>query len=169
MRNGMLYRKLITITALVAIMTMLFATGWILGTRSLEGRAQAQSNPPAGTEELFAPFWEAWGLLHEDYVDPLDDNALMEGALSGMMKAVGDPHTEYMDPETFARVNESMSGAYEGIGAVVRQNETTGGLVWVESPGYSEVTFPGSSFKVLLPVHRPSKDNGQELKPPSGE
>ena len=46
MQNRMLYRKLITVSTLVAMMVMIFATGWILGTRSLDGRAQAQGNPP---------------------------------------------------------------------------------------------------------------------------
>ncbi len=85
-------------------------------------------NPaPADNDERFAPFWETWMLLHERYPD-LDDNRLLDGAIYGMMTAVGDPHTDYMDPETYARVNEGMSGEYEGIGASVRQDETTGGL-----------------------------------------
>jgi signal transduction histidine kinase len=65
----------------------------------------------------------------------------------------------------------SFKGGGPGLGLALVKGavEAHGGLVWVESPGYSEVTLPGSSFKVLLPVHRPSKGNGQELKPPSGE
>ncbi|MFN8420733.1 MAG: cyclic nucleotide-binding domain-containing protein [Anaerolineae bacterium] len=27
-----------------------------------------------------------------------------------------------------------------------------GGLIWVESPGYNDVTFPGSTFHILLPM-----------------
>ena len=35
---------------------------------------------------LFEPFWESWDLLHMYFVDqPLDDNAMMEGAIRGMM------------------------------------------------------------------------------------
>jgi|AMZC01.1.fsa_nt_AMZC01004332.1_1 carboxyl-terminal processing protease len=147
--------------------------------------ALAQEPLPPVTQELFAPFWEAWELLHANYVDPLDDAALivgategliraaalppdtitvapipqdatddqtrltpfwqawqdihrvkplvdddvlLDGALHGLMAAVGDPHTDYMDPETYARVSEGMSGEYEGIGATVRTSQEYGGL-----------------------------------------
>ena len=33
------------------------------------------------------PFWETWNLLHENYVDPLDDTALMESALRMMQSS----------------------------------------------------------------------------------
>jgi carboxyl-terminal processing protease len=82
---------------------------------------------PANTDALFAPFWDMWNLIHQKY-STLDDTALMEGALRGMLQSLGDPNTDYMDPQTFALINESMSGAYEGIGAVVRQNQQIGGL-----------------------------------------
>lgn len=121
-------RKMLTTGLMVVLLVTVFTAGYVLGEHSPNAAVRAQSNQPDEVEALFVPFWEAWGLLHENYVDPLDDNSLMEGALSGMMASLGDPHTDYMDPETFARVNESMSGEYEGIGATVRQNEDTGGL-----------------------------------------
>ncbi len=84
-------------------------------------------------EELFKPFWESWDLLHENYVDqPLDDLALMRGAISGMLAATGDKHTSYMNPEQFQQANAEMSGEeYTGIGAWVN---TTGEYIEVVSP-----------------------------------
>jgi carboxyl-terminal processing protease len=123
-----IYRKWITASVMVALLAVVFTGGYLLGTHSPNAAVEAQGNQPQETEELFVPFWEAWNLLHDYYVNPLDDNALMEGAITGMMQSLGDPHTDYMDPQTFARVNEGMSGEYEGIGATVRKNEETGGL-----------------------------------------
>jgi carboxyl-terminal processing protease len=128
MHGSSVYRKWLTISAMLTLVSVVFFAGYLLGEHSPNVSVQAQSNQPENTDELFMPFWEAWTLLHENYVDPLDDESLMEGALTGMVNAVGDPHTDYMDPETFARMNESMSGAYEGIGATVRQDTATGGL-----------------------------------------
>ena len=84
-------------------------------------------------EELFQPFWESWDLLHENYVDqPLDDLALMRGAISGMLAATRDKHTSYMNPEQFEQANAEMSGEeYTGIGAWVN---TTGEYIEVVSP-----------------------------------
>jgi carboxyl-terminal processing protease len=103
-------------------------------------------------EALFAPFWALWKQLHTAY-NNLDDTALMEGALSSMMAAVGDPHTDYMDPDTWAMVNEGMSGEYEGIGATVRQDENTGGLELVSimrgSPAEKAGLMPGDQIVMV--------------------
>ncbi|HEY3312814.1 MAG TPA: S41 family peptidase [Anaerolineales bacterium] len=97
------------------------------------------STPAAATDAtapdlktLFAPFWETWDLVHKQYVDqPVDDLKLMRGAISGMLGALGDEHTSYMDPTQFQQANTSLSGEYEGIGAYV---DTTGKFLKVISP-----------------------------------
>lgn len=74
-------------------------------------------------DKLFAPFWEAWDIAHQQYVDqPVDDVAMMRGAISGMLEALGDQHTSYMDPDQFIQANIPMDGEYEGIGAWVDPN-----------------------------------------------
>ena len=92
--------------------------------------------PDTSLDSLFAPFWEAWNLVHKQYVDqPVDDTKLMRGAISGMLGAIGDPHTSYLDPASFKQLNTQLSGAYEGIGAYV---DVTGEYLVVISP------MPGS-------------------------
>ena len=84
-----------------------------------------QEPSPAGTpvdrDELFKPFWQAWDLVNELYVDqPIDQVALMRGAIKGMMDALGDQHSSYLDPDMLKRFNDMLQGAeYEGIGAWV--------------------------------------------------
>jgi carboxyl-terminal processing protease len=91
-----------------------------------------ESSTPTELQTLFQPFWETWNLVHEQYVDqPVDDVALMRGAISGMLGALGDQHTSYMSPEEFQQANESLSGEYEGIGAYV---DTTTDYLTVISP-----------------------------------
>jgi carboxyl-terminal processing protease len=87
---------------------------------------------PEEYEELFAPFWETWEIVHEEYVDqPVNDRELMQGAIEGMLNALGDRHTSYMSPEEFEQANESLEGEYEGIGAWV---DITGDYVEIISP-----------------------------------
>ncbi len=75
---------------------------------------------PATQDELMAPFWEAWGILHDEFVDqPLDDGLLVQGAIRGMVDSLGDPHTSYMDPDEYLQANLPLNGEYEGIGAWV--------------------------------------------------
>ena len=87
---------------------------------------------PTEDEALFAPFWEAWDIVHQEYVDqPVNDLNLMRGAIEGMLNALGDPHTSYMSPEEYTQANESLEGEYEGIGAWV---DTSGEYVEIISP-----------------------------------
>ena len=84
-------------------------------------------------QTLFEPFWEAWDIVHEYYVDqPVDDNSLMEGAIRGMLESLGDQHTRYSDAESFKEESDYISGEeYEGIGAWV---DITGDYVQITSP-----------------------------------
>jgi len=43
----------------------------------------------------------------------------MRGAIRGMLDALGDPHTSYMDPDEYTQANIPLEGSYEGIGAWV--------------------------------------------------
>jgi carboxyl-terminal processing protease len=96
-----------------------------------------QGNAPADLDELFQPFWQTWELVHENYVDqPVDDEVLMRGAISGMLEALGDQHTSYLDPEQFQESNAQLQGQeYEGIGAWV---DISGDYLTIISP------MPGS-------------------------
>ena len=92
----------------------------------------ASTDTPGEFDNLFSPFWETWEIVHEIYVDqPVDDLALMRGAIEGMLAALGDKHTSYMTPEEFKQANESLEGEYEGIGAWV---DITGDYVEIISP-----------------------------------
>jgi len=158
MRRARFARNMIALSTGVALLVTLFLAGYAFGAADRRPASAQGSDQPEDTGTLFEPFWETWTLLHENYVDPLDDQALMEGALRGMLGTLGDEHTDYMDPETFDRVNESMSGAYEGIGATVRLDETAGGLELVS-------IMPGSPAEIagLLPGDTIIEVDGEDV------
>jgi len=87
----------------------------------------AAAGTPADLRTTFAPFWEAWDLVHTQYADqPVDDVALMRGALRGMLDSLGDPHTGYLTPEEYKISMTHLDGDFEGIGATVETDEKTG-------------------------------------------
>jgi carboxyl-terminal processing protease len=146
-----------------------FVTGHLLPFANLPGLSaptveapstvspDQQSATPQELQALFAPFWEAWNLVHANYVDqPVDDVALMRGAISGMMEALGDQHSSYMDPESFKQANEGLEGEYEGIGAYV---DTTTEFLTVTSP------IPGSPAEKagLLPGDQIIAIDGEDM------
>lgn len=85
-----------------------------------EASTAAEPSPEGDLDSLFEPFWQAWDLVHELYVDqPVDDQEMMRGAIRGMLDSLGDPHSSYMDPDEFRQANIPLEGEYEGIGAWV--------------------------------------------------
>lgn len=66
----------------------------------------------------FSLFWEAWNLVHEKYVDrsELETQDLVLGAIQGMVKAVGDPFTVFLQAEESQRLQEDISGEFAGVG-----------------------------------------------------
>src|SRR5512138_866725 len=92
----------------------------------------SRSNQPQNVQTLFQPFWEAWDVVHKQYVDqPVDDEKLMQGAIRGMMDALGDKQTFYMEPQLYQTETSSLQGQYEGIGAYV---DTEGDYLMIVSP-----------------------------------
>jgi carboxyl-terminal processing protease len=99
---------------------------------SPEVQPEQQAATPDDLETLFVPFWEAWNIVHQQYVDqPVDDQKLMQGAIRGMMEALGDEQTFYMEPELYQSESSSLQGEYEGIGAYV---DTDGDYLTIVSP-----------------------------------
>jgi carboxyl-terminal processing protease len=128
--------------------------GWMLPSQTPLDSFSATVTP-SGTEDqemaldvLFAPFWETWQYLHDQYVDqPVDDTKLMQGAIRGMMDSLGDKHTGYMDPDTYNQVTAPLDGSYEGIGASV---DTAGDLLTIisampDSPAEKAGLKPGDA------------------------
>ena len=155
MQHNKVLRTILFIILAIVVAAGLFAGGIVVGNQLPTGMVQsafqgqtpttqptevvtdvctsyASASTPEELKTLFAPFWESWQLLHENFVDqPLDDVALMRGAIRGMLAATGDKHTSYMDPTEFKQANTSMEGEYEGIGAWV---DTTGDYLTIIAP-----------------------------------
>ncbi len=64
---------------------------------------------------------EVWDIIFEDYVelDKLDADILIQGAIKGMMEALDDPHSSYLDVEAYQQWTNHLEGKYEGIGAYI--------------------------------------------------
>jgi carboxyl-terminal processing protease len=65
------------------------------------------------------------------YDGELDANKLLDGLKKGLVEASGDPYTAYLDAEETNSFNESLSGSFEGIGAMLQESE---GYVTIETP-----------------------------------
>ena len=75
-------------------------------------------------------FGKAYAVVRGNYVEDPGDQALLEGALGGMLGNL-DPHSSYFDPRTFAAMQVKTEGQYGGVGLVIAMDE---GLIRIVSP-----------------------------------
>lgn len=66
-------------------------------------------------------------VIHKYYLweDEIDDEAMQEGMYRGMVESLGDRYSVYYTKEEYAKMLESTSGTFEGVGLYLSQNPDT--------------------------------------------
>ena len=111
------------------------ATGGILlgavATTQLAGPLIAQeAGSNASVYEQLDLFGDIFERIRSQYVEEVDEAALIEAAIDGMLTSL-DPHSSYLSPDDAADMREATRGEFGGLGIEVTQEE---GFVKVVSP-----------------------------------
>ena len=114
----MKFANLVRATALVSAVAMIPAT--TAGFAAVDGRV--------GPE--FARFFATYERIKSSYVEEVDDEKLIRGAIDGMLASL-DPHSAYLDGAGFQRLETMIDGNYSGLGLSVVMED---GAVKVVSP-----------------------------------
>lgn len=66
----------------------------------------------------FTPFWTAWNILDEKYVDlnGSDEQARVWGAIKGLASSLNDPYTVFMPPSEAEIFADDIKGSFSGVG-----------------------------------------------------
>jgi carboxyl-terminal processing protease len=110
--------------AVVAVLAggTLFMSGYLLGQRTAE-----QPGTPAAKADAFQPFWETYRTIEQRYAGGnIDEQALVRGAIRGMVEGLGDPYSAYLTPEQYQTGLQDLSGQFEGIGAEIGKKDSAG-------------------------------------------
>ena len=78
----------------------------------------------------FARFFATYQKIKASYVEPVEDEVLIKGAINGMLAAL-DPHSSYLDGAALERLETMIDGNYQGLGISVVMED---GAVKVVSP-----------------------------------
>lgn len=78
----------------------------------------------------FAKFFATYQRIKTSYVEPIDDETLIRGAIDGMLAAL-DPHSAYLEGVSLERLTTLIDGNYQGLGISVQMEQ---GAVKVVSP-----------------------------------
>ena len=117
-------KKYIYWAVMVVVIAAAFSAGFIYGTieklpRPVQGIINQEFGKPK--EFDFSLFWDTWGKLREKYVDgtKIKEDKLLYGAISGMVKGVGDPYTTFFPPVETKSFKQDVGGSFGGIGAEI--------------------------------------------------
>src|SRR4030067_1735589 len=86
---------------------------------ALNFSAEANKDPasPLPVDELRA-FPAVFGKIKSDYVEPIEDNKLINEAINGMLNGL-DPHCSYLDQDAFKDLQVSTQSEFGGLGVQV--------------------------------------------------
>ena len=127
-KNKKLFKKYLFFFTLVFLLAGSFYFGYKKGQNQSVGaeksvplnQAIVENKLPGESEKVdFSLFWKVWDLLKQDHIDKdkLDAQKLVYGAINGMLKATGDPYSNFFNPEESKSFSQDIEGSFEGIGA----------------------------------------------------
>ncbi len=90
---------------------------YLLGT----GSPPVGAGTSADTAEDLRPLTELYEALNEQAVDRPDAEALVDGAIEGMLEQVDDPYSRYFTAGDFDEFNASLDGTFSGVGLMLEE------------------------------------------------
>jgi carboxyl-terminal processing protease len=116
-----------------AIGLLVLASSLVVLPATAEEPAAPQAENPEGVLPLkdLRIFVDVFNEIRNSYVEEVDDRTLLENAIKGMLNGL-DPHSAYLDKESFADLRENTTGEFGGVGLEVGID--SGGFVRVITP-----------------------------------
>lgn len=107
-------------------------------------------------------------LVKHKYVEEVDQEVLIEGAIRGMIDAIGDPYSTYMNPSEFKDFMISVDGSFEGVGLSLGYDESSSSIVVIApiegSPAFKAGIYPKDRIVKVDDVDLKSKNLDDAVK-----
>ena len=87
-----------------------------IGTTLLCIKPNYQFNGYKKVDSTIQSIIDSYNHIKTNYYKELDEEELVNGAVKGMLEAIGDPYTTYMDETLYSNFNITLNGSYEGLG-----------------------------------------------------
>jgi len=100
----------------------LFMSGYTMGRQSA-----VEPGTPVSEDAAFRPFWDTYQTINDRYAGgEVDRDAIIQGAIRGMIDALGDPYSSYLTSKEYRDSLQGISGEFEGIGAEIATQAADG-------------------------------------------
>ncbi len=127
--HQMMYNKerkisFVRIALLIAIVLISGAAGYAIGTRNptiITVQGLTNSNDGTVASKDFSVFWDTWRTIQNSYLRAADvkTQKLIYGSASGLVNALGDPYSVFLNPDDSKKFSEDINGNFGGIGAEI--------------------------------------------------
>jgi carboxyl-terminal processing protease len=126
--EGSTARRVLTTAIIVVIIGLAFLAGFGIGRGILslqDGQIAINRETPKNVD--FDLFWEVWDLVEEKYSGKSEYRNMVYGAIEGMIGALDDPYSVFMDPDASKEFMANLDGSFGGIGAevAIRKDQLT--------------------------------------------
>jgi carboxyl-terminal processing protease len=121
-------RKFPSFRTCVAGLAIAIALSWVWSYELQEVSAREKSQSDLFDE--LRVFTDVLAIVQRDYVKPVENKKLIEGAIKGMLAAL-DPHSGYLDPDFYNDLQAQTRGEFGGLGIEITMKD---GLLVVVSP-----------------------------------
>lgn len=128
-----LSKNLFLATFSIVLVLGIFGVGFFIGN---ESERKSSSSLNAQTPADLEDFWRVWNMIDEKYVPAsstaeVSKEVRVQGAIAGMVNALGDSYSRFLIPEENKEFNESISGNFSGVGMEIGKKDD---LITVISP-----------------------------------
>ena len=104
----------------IAIVAVLAGSGLFLSGYTLGQRTASEPSTPISEADAFRPFWDTYHTITDTYAGgEVDRETLIQGAIKGMVGALGDPYSSYLTAQEYRSNLQGISGQFEGVGAEI--------------------------------------------------
>jgi carboxyl-terminal processing protease len=113
-------RRVRTLPLAIAVVVVLGGSALFMSGYSMGRQSAVHPGTPAFEEQAFTPFWDTYDTIKDRYAgEDVERETLIQGAIRGMIEALGDPYSAYMTSEEYRQSLQGISGQFEGIGAEI--------------------------------------------------
>ena len=159
------FYKTIMLVVLTAFLTVIFTTIYMTRKYNINNDNQTISSLFGGSssdDKLTTSLKNIKNLLKKYYLNDIDEDKAIDGAIKGYVSALGDQYTEYIPKDEMEEYKQDLMGNYVGIGIYMVQNTKDNTIVVLSpikySPAEEAGVLPGDIIKEIDGVEYTGED-----------
>lgn len=151
------FYKTVMLVILTAFLTFIFTTIYITNKYNIGDGSQTISSlfgsSSSSDDKLTKSLKNIKSLLKKYYLNDIDEDKAIDGAIEGYVSALGDKYTEYIPKDEMEEYTQNLMGNYVGIGIYMAKNTQDNTIVVISpikySPAEEAGILPGDIIKKI--------------------